>query len=295
LSWDTGLDLAAESHERLRAHPRYAEAVRRFALNMLADGDGDPAIDGILKDAGRSVAALCAAYLDASGGLTLPRLKAMLAGFGVASPGRARALLIFMRYLGYVELLPVHELGKAAVYRPTPRFIQVYRRHHRAVADAVQVLEPAVGRMIERFDAPGVYETFVTQMGDLFLHGSRKGRAAEQPAYFRVFMHRNAGIQVVHALLADAADGDVFPPRRPIAFSASAMARRFKVSRIHISRLMDAAQAEGLLTLGDGMVTLTPSGREAFDWVFANQMIYFLAAAARTVKAMPGLVAEQPV
>jgi hypothetical protein len=286
MSWDADVEISPDRYARMRAHPRYPDAVRRFARNMLRAGESAPDLDGILKDAGRNVAALCAAYLDSSGGLTLPSLKALIAGFGLVSPGRARALLIYLVYLRFVELKPVREHGKPAVYRPTVRFQATYRAHLRAVMDAAQVLEPAVGLLLDRFDAPGVYETFVRQMGDGFLAATRVSHDYE--VYQRVIMHRYAGIQIMHALLADSAEA-VFPPMQPMPFSASSVARRFKVSRVHVRRLIEAAQAEQLLTWSEGAVTFAPKGRNAVDWAYATQMILFLTAAARTLKALPAL------
>jgi hypothetical protein len=81
--------MSDEIYPRLRAEPLYTQAVRRFAANMLAAGDADLALDGILKDAGRNVAALCAVYLHVSGGLTLPRLKTLCAGASPVQDERA--------------------------------------------------------------------------------------------------------------------------------------------------------------------------------------------------------------
>jgi hypothetical protein len=285
MQWDTGPAITAETYARLRADPRYPKAVRTYAANMLAAGDADRLLDGILKDAGRNVAALCAAHLHFSGGLTLPRLKALCASFGLISPGRARALLLYLRYLGYVEHATAHRKGVPALHAPTQRFLDTWRDHMRAVLNAVQILEPAVGFVLDRFDEPGVFETFSKKLCEAFLDAAHQTNV--ETGYFRVFMHRNAGIQIVHALLVAAAD-DVFPPVRPVAFSLSAAARRFHVSRIHVRRLIDAAEHEGLLTLGrDGAIAWTHAGRYAVDDVFATQMIRFLAVAGRTLKACP--------
>ncbi len=292
LSWDTGVRMAPESYDRMRAHPCFPEAVRKYARNMLASRAGDPALDGALKDAGRTMAAFSTAYLHSSGGLTLPRLKELLAGFGIASTGRARALLIYMHYLGFVEPKAARMGGQPAVYSASPRFLQIYRKHQRAVVDAIQVLEPAVGLVLDRFDAPGVFEAFVTHQGDAFLDGTRQGHAPpSQGAYYKAFLHRLGGIQTIMTLLARS-EGDAFPPERPVAFSAAAAAKQFKVSRIHMRRVLDSGVAAGFIELGDGTVRLTPEGRAAVDWSFASQMIVFLTAAARTLKARPDLVAR---
>ena len=278
--WDTGAEITPENYARLRADPRYPQAVRRFAANMLAESDRDPLLDGILKDVGRNVAAVCAAYLHLSGGLTLPRLKALCAGFGTLSAGRARALLIYLRYLKYVEA--AGGPAKPALYVATPCFLDTWRRHQRAVLDATAVADPAAGALLEIFDRPGVFEAFVRHQCEVFFEASQKHDL--NTPYYRTFMHRYGGIQIAHTLLVASA-GDTFPPQHPIPFVISAVARRFKVSRIHVRRLIESGEREGLLKrCGDGALAFTTEGREAIDWVFATQLIFFLAAAGRALK-----------
>jgi hypothetical protein len=287
MQWDLDAPIAPETYARMRAHPRFAAAVRRFTGNMIAACEADAGVDGLLKDAGRSVAGLCAAYLHASGGVTLPRLKALFARFRLVSPGRARALLLYLAYLGYVELMPVREQGKPLLYTPTARFLHIYREHMRAVVDAVAVLEPAAGLVRDGFDAPGVFESFVVHTADGFIEGQQAGH--DYDAYYHVFMHRYAGLQIVHALVAEA-EGDVFPPEGPMAFSMPAAARRFRVSRMHLRRMMEAGEREGFVRLEESTISFTPAGRDAVEWAYASQMITFLAGAARALKDHPELL-----
>jgi hypothetical protein len=290
--WDSGVEISSEVYARLRAEPLYPEAVRRFAANMLAAGDADLALDGILKDAGRNVAAMCAVYLHVSGGLTLSRLKTLCAGFGLASPGRARALLLYLRYLGYVGAPEARARGAQAVYPVAPKLLATWRFHQRAVLDAAAVLEPEIAILIDRFETPGVFETYATLLAEGFL--STVGQFDVDTPYFQVFMHRHAGIQIVHYLLAHA-PGPAFPPLEPISFSISAAAQRFGVSRSHVRRLLEAAEREGLMQrCNDGAVVWAPAGRIAVDNVFATQMIRFLVTAARTIAAYPELFGPLP-
>lgn len=287
LRWETGATISAETYSRLRADPRFPRAVKTYAANMLVEGDSDRLLDGILKDAGRNVAALCAAHLHFSGGLTLPRLKALCASFGLVSPGRARALLLYLRYLGFVERATAHRKGAPALYVCTPRFLNTWRNHLRAVLNTVAILEPAATHVGDHFETPDVFETFSAELCRGFLDTANTNDL--DSAYVRVFLHRNAGIQIVHSLLAANTD-DVFPPVRPVTLSLAAIARRFRVSRIHVRRLIDAAEREGLLSFGaDGAVTFTAEGREALDLMLATQMIRFLSAAAATMAAKPEL------
>lgn len=286
LSWDGYGDDPGVAYDRLRAHPRYSLAVQTFAHSMLAQAEADPALDGILKDAGRNVAAKCLAYLHVTGGLTLPRLKELCASVGLVSPGRARALLLYLRYVGYVQLLPLRHKGAPAQYLPTDRFLKTWRNHMRAMLAAAAAIEGAAGLVLHDLDVVGVFETFVRCISEGYLEGLHN--IDPNSPFFRVFMHRYAGTQLVHLLVT--ATPDAFPPQEPFASSISAAARRFGVSRTHIRRLLVAAEKEGLLRLEqDGTVRLEPSGRDAIDHIYATQILVFLIAAARTLKARPDL------
>jgi hypothetical protein len=271
----------------LRAEPLYPQAIRQFASNMLTAGDSDLALDGILKDAGRNVAAMCAVCLHVTGGLTLPRLKTLCEGFGLASPGRARALLLYLRYLGFVGAPLPRVKGEPAVYPAAPKLLVTWREHQRAVLNAAAAIEPQIAELIDRFEAPGVFETYAALLVEGFLAAVHHFDV--KTSYFHIFMHRYAGIQIVHFLLAHATD-EAFPPIEPIPFSTAGLAQRFGVSRSHVRRLIEAAERAGLIQrCNDGALLWTPAGRKALDDVFATQMIRFLVTAARTMAARPDL------
>lgn len=285
-AWAAPGATAEDRYSRLRASPRYAAAARAFARAMLEQAAADHALDSILKDAGRNVAAKCLAYLHVTGGLTLPRLKALCVETGLVSPGRARALLIYLQYLGYVTAAPRKEAKAPTRYDPTARFLATWHRHMRATLESAAVVEPAVSKVLAGFDEQAVFECYVRCISEGYLEGL-KNVDTEDP-FFRIFMHRYAGTQIVHGLIF--AGQDDFPPRDPIAFHRVEMARRFSVSRLHVRRMMDGAQREGLIRFADdGALVFTPSGRAAVDHIYATQLIVFLVAAARTLGSCPGL------
>ena len=279
-SWVAGARIPESLHARMIAHPAYPTAARALAANMMAAGDADKALDGIFKDAGRYLAAMLAMYLHVSGGLNLPRLKEICAATGFLSPGRARALLIYMRYLGYVVPVSGRVRGEPARYRPTEAFIASWRRHVRAALEAARLIDADVGLLLSRIDEDAVLEHFARVQGE-GLFASAQG-ADQSMAVMRVFIHRHAGTQVIWMMLL--ADDKTFPPAKPIALSVSTLARRFDVSRIHLRRMFDSAKREGLLTLNDdGTVTLLPAMRAMLDTLYATQLIRLLGAAAQTL------------
>jgi len=280
-AWDAGPEDLARLRERLRARPEYPAAARRLAANMLADADGDPALGGLLRDAGRTVAALSAVGLGGAGELTLASLRNYIAGFGLVSPGRASALLNLMLHLKYVQPRAGPPPGRYAL---TPQFLASYARHEASLLDAAAVIEPAVRWVAQGLGAPAVLTRLAAEQGAAFVAGSRQGHGLD--AWYRIFMHRLAGIQMLHGLVARA---DSFPPAGPIPFSAAETSCRFQVSRVHISRMIREAGAAGFIETAPGALGFTEAGRQALDWLYASRLCIHLACAARTLKAHPEL------
>jgi hypothetical protein len=271
--------------DRLRQHPRYPEAAQRLAANLLRDADEDPSLNALLRDAGHNVAALSAVYLNASGDVTLPRLKSFIAGFGLVSPGRARSLLGYMHHLGCMELDPTSASARGAHYRVTAGFLASYKRHEISLLEAISIVEPAVGVLLQNLAAPGVWDALVIEQGDAFVAGSHETTAFA--SLYRVFLHRLAGIQILHDFVARA---KVFPPTGNLPFSSAETARRFKVSRMHVRRLMSEAEQQGFLVLEPGYVRFSAPALEVLHWLYASRLCLHLACAARVLKANPQLV-----
>jgi hypothetical protein len=198
-------DIGRAQYEAVLAHPNFPAAARQLSRSMLDLAAQDAALDGIVKDVGRFTATGLAIYLDATGGLTLARLKELCALNKVTSPGRARAILLYLRFLRYIE--PVDHGSRAARFVPTP------------------------------------------------------------------------------ALATE--DTEHYPPKGEIAFSLSGLARRFRVSRPHVARLLRAAEQEGLIVLsGENRLAFTEMGRTASLELFGTRLSNDLQAAIKLIDAL---------
>lgn len=286
LAWWEAADLnPTAALATLIAHPALGRAVKMLAANMLEVAARDRVLDSLFKDAGRYVAAMWALYLHDTGGLTLARLKEVCARSGLLSPGRARALLLFLEHLGFVERAAAR--GGAALYAPTALFRQAWAAQLRAALEAGRVLEPELDLVLMRGGA-GVLETF----GRIHAEGLLQsiGGEAPIPEFLTVFMHAHAGNQIIWSLLMTV-EGEAFPPERAGPISASALSRSFGVSRVHVNRLFAEADRTGLARMHrDGTVRFEPSAREQMAYLYAAQFMQILAAAAKSARAH-GLVA----
>jgi hypothetical protein len=282
MRWDRD-DLASpESLARMKALPGFAEAARRLNANMLHAYTSDRGVQGIFKDAGRYVAAMLAIYLDVNGGLTLPRLKALGAAFGMISPGRARALLLYLRYLRYVEPVPTPS-GQPARYAPTQAFITAWRRHMVAALEAAAVAEPALEPFMNRLCAPDALDV-VTRIQSEGLRAATEAHGAMTDlTIYQVFVQRHAGSQVLWRLICGS-EGQAFPPLRTPAVPAAEMARLFSVSRIHVRRMLDDAERRGFLSRdADGSLRFSPDAREEVENHFAVQLSSLVRAASKAL------------
>jgi hypothetical protein len=286
MRWRFADGIPEDSYPAVMAHSRFPEAGRALATNMLAAAGADRALDGIFKDAGRYVAAMTAVWLHLSGGLTLPRLKEAGAATGFLSAGRARDLLLFLQHLDFIAQVKPPLGGAPALYEPTPTLMAAWRGHLTAALEAACLVEPAGRLVLARLGEAEVLAAFARAHAETLAEAASRS-INQGSAYQRVFMHRHAGNQIVWTLLTSG-DGEPFPPEGPLQVSASAAARRFAVSRIHIKRMLDDAVREGLLGPGPaGAVVLQAGAREEIRWLYAAQLVHLLVAAARALEAAP--------
>lgn len=291
MQWTVEGHIPQALHERVETHPRFAEAAHALSSGMLAAAQEDKAIDGIAKDLGRSVAAQWAVTLHLTGGLTLPRLKQICAASGLLSPGRARAVLLFLRYLGLVETVADRQAGKPAQYAPTAELQRAWNRITRVRLEAASIIEPAARIILERLDEP----EFIERMNFHFGEGVAAAAAAvdRDTPFMRVILHRHAGMQIVHRMMLSAEPGDDFPPRRPIAVPVASMARQLRVSRTHIKRLFGEAERAGLMTPAEGnAVAFTEEMRASVRYLLSGIFIGQLLCAAKTARDL--LAPEEP-
>jgi hypothetical protein len=287
LAWDTGGPLPAEGFARVAAHPRLAEASRAMASNMLAAAAADPRLDGIFKDAGRYTATTWAMWLHGSGELTLQRLKEASVSSGFLSSGRARDLLNYLIHLEFIEQATPAGIGTPARFALTPAFVESWRSHYRAALQAASVIEPGVSCVLGALAEPDVFDAFARSHSDVLLQASSS--VAQEHPYVRIFLHRHAGNQIVWTLLL--AEGAEFPSREPIQVAIPALASRFGVSRLHLKRVFDEAEQEGLVRREtSGAVTLQDSFCDYVRGTYAGQLLLLLIAAARTARTAPQLV-----
>jgi hypothetical protein len=279
-------DFAAEKAEaEMRAHPRFAEAMNRAVAASLALFDSDPIMRRAMKNMSIQASIFFALYLDASGGLTLARIQQLCAHLGMMSPGRAVAMLAQLRLLRYVEPAVEQPDRRKKLYVPTSQMREAVLRHFHKDLLALALIVPDAQAVADGLGDPAIARKFIERFGESLIAVVRNYE--EQSAAADIFLERQAGLNVLNALLLSGASDDVFPPAGPIRFSIAALARRFGVSRPHVRKLLRDAERKGLLRRDgeEALATLEPTLREAVMHYYASAFVGTAICAHATTSA----------
>lgn len=273
----------------LDAAPGFEAAMAAMAHNMLRVCSDDAALNATFKDAGRYVAAMCASALQDEG-ISLSRLRSLCAAFGIVSSGRVYALLQYMRYLGFIQLWATPDSAGHNCYAATPQFLKSWHVHLKAALSAAGRLNPIGTVAAERLNDPDFAARFcAVQMRTLSTFSQQTDTSSP---LFSVFLHRNAGSQILWTMLAE--NGDQCPPTDSFYVSAAAIVRRFGTSRMHVGRLLRDAQAKGLLESDPvGKYRFTETAIAEIRTFYAWQIGLLMVSAVRTDPAIGFASARQ--
>jgi hypothetical protein len=233
--------LTLEDFGLMIAQPRFEEAARLFFAQSLSRRARFPLFSRVLKDTRRALYGFMVLYLHARDGITLARIRQICEEMNLASPGRAAAILVHMRMIGFVQPAPNQPNKREKRYLPTSELEGAIHAIIRDDLHALSLVEPDVARAEQRLADPEFFRHFVL-------------RAAEGLFTMRhtligttFFAERDAGLGILYEVVLSAEPGDAFPPKGPVRMSIKDLARRHGVSRAHVFRLFRDAEKLGLL------------------------------------------------
>ncbi len=249
-----------------------------MARDMLAVGEANPTLAAIFKDAGRYVAAMCAAALQQEL-ITLPRLQDLCAGFGVLSRGRVYALLQYLRYLGFVRLWGEPSANGPAGYAVASQFLDSWKQHLRTALMAAGEVDSFAIDAAAQLDEKKFFAQFcASQMQNLRTFSQKTDQSS---AIFTVFLNRLGGSQILWLLIAQSGQEDT--PTGVSRVTPASLARQFNVSRMHVGRLLRDAECEGLIERNEmGTFQLTPTAKPQLRVFYGWQVGLLLVTAARS-------------
>jgi hypothetical protein len=207
---------------------------------------------------GRFAAGNWAIYLEATpGGLTTARMSESLKRTTVSGPGRARALLAYLRFIGYVEPAPDAGDGRTRHFRTTVKMRRAFQDRIRRELEVRARLDPAIPALLGRFETdPTAFDAFFVTISEVSF--ANMELAAPRKNELDLFSDRYAGLIILCEMLQRGAPGDSFLPRGPLDFTVAGLALRCDTSRMQVNTLLSRARQAGyLIPTGDGRERLS--------------------------------------
>ena len=267
----------------MMAQPRFADACRRCGRGFLAARDSSPLLARVFRDSTRMFYAMFVLVLDARGPVTLTSLQALCTELGLASPGRAAAMLMHLRMIGYIRRDTGQPDRRVRSYTAAPEMRAAFHLFIRNELSAVALIEPAAQTIADRLDEPEVCRPYLQQLG---LGLTRLLLAPESPV--TLFGQRDGGMAILYHLAASGSDGDAYPPRGPVQVSVAGLARQHGVSRTHVFKLLRDAEDASLLRrdADAGTCILEQPLRDALSRLHALSFIGHAGFAWRALQAI---------
>lgn len=259
----------------LRAHPNFLVATEQLARELVELYRGNRLLNRILNDRGRAIFGMLALYLDAAPddrgvGLTVTRIANLCQETGICSRGRAKAIVMLMRWGGYLEVGPdsgPNRRQKPLV--PSARMISEQIMRLRRIYGSLALLHPGAEEVLAGIDDPPLRMALTRQLGARFKAGFRLQDFAPKAI---LFAERDAGLLIAWSLLISGTPGDTFPPSQPVPVPVAALSRQFFVSRAHVLKLLREAEDLGLIERTPttaGSVRLLPAMHDTMFNLFA--------------------------
>jgi hypothetical protein len=225
------------------AQPRFGDACRASFKGSVARHGRNKLLTRVTRDISRLAYGYLVVYLEARGGITLKGIQELSQAIGVASPGRAQAILFHLRAIGYIQPDTANTNRRSRHYVPSPEMKANLREVLADELRAFSLIEPEAGIAADRLAEPDFFRAFMVRFGEGMVAGL-KNRPARVISHFA---ERNAGLIILWDILLSAQEGDSYPPRGLLKMSVTELAQKYEVSRSHVFRLLRDAETLGLL------------------------------------------------
>ncbi|HEX3864937.1 MAG TPA: hypothetical protein VHY35_24890 [Stellaceae bacterium] len=261
----------------LRRNPRFFEARQSAGLQIVSDHTGSRLLNSVVNDRGRFMIVMFAQYLhhavlpgESEAGLTVGRLRRLCAETGIASPGRATAMLNLMRFAGYVRVASGNGDRRRRVLVPAERLLALQRRRWSRHLTALSLVMPEGSEGLRFFCEPWFESGLVRNMVGEFIRGFRFADFVPELAPY--FERNGALITLLQlAMIADRDVSDAAP------LTISRLASQFGIARTQVRNILDDAENGGLIErtgIAGAPIVALPRLADAIDRFLATSFFY---------------------
>jgi hypothetical protein len=288
LAADAGDLLSGTAVAQTRRHPNFRAAAEAMAANSIASFEAlDTSSRWLMSDLGRASLSWGAVLLaNAPQGLTAAALANGSAAGGVCSRGRAMAFLQYAQTRGLLTAAPGLEPWSRRRLMLAPAFMAPLRAQFRGLVEAAALVAPEVADALPRLQPDAGVRAAVTVA--TLLNATHPELRRNPGGPFReIFLARDGGMRVLQQLMLSQAPGRE-RLLEAAALSRAELARRQRVSRTHVNRILADAQTAGALSLpAPDRVLFTPALSDEVEAYYAGH-IQLMRVIGLALTAQPG-------
>lgn len=241
----------------IQRHPRFIDAIREhYFINDRLYKKQPLFYKVMLQESRLNIVLSMCCFVFGHQASSISDIKALCSRYKIASPNSVIAIVTFLRASGRICTWRSTEDRRKIMIAPTPKGLDELKRYMSGAFGPLKMLYPEANVPLELLDNDDQRHDFFRRAAQYLFRGQTFKKMLPEVG---LFIDKDGGRMIMLYLYLKAVD-KITSRGVVIDYSASALAKEFFVSRIHVSRIIKEAQATGYLEERDvGSIMIYPS------------------------------------
>jgi DNA-binding MarR family transcriptional regulator len=262
---DNHISSRALLHRRdvIKSNPRFSEALKEHdAINDALYKKHPLFYKTMLQESRFNIILSMCCFIFGNQAESVSEIKELCSKYKIASPNSVIAIITILRTTGRIKTWRCPEDRRKTIIEPTQKGLDELKRYMSGAFLPVSILYPAFNINVNLLDSDVLRNNFFRRASEYLFRGLTFRKVLPEVG---LFIEKDGGRMIMLYLYLQAM-GNKTAHGATIDYSASTLAKEFFVSRIHVNRIIKAAQEQGYLKdRGDGRMTIYPAFMELVE------------------------------
>jgi len=262
---DNHISSRALLHRRdvIKSNPRFSEAIKEhYAINDAIYKKQPLFYKTMLQESRFNIILSMCCFIFGNQAESVSEIKELCSKYKIASPNSVIAIITILRTTGRIKTWRCPEDRRKTIIEPTQKGLDELKRYMSGAFLPVSILYPAFNINVNLLDSDVLRNNLFRRASEYLFRGLTFRKVLPEVG---LFIEKDGGRMIMLHLYLQAM-GNKTAHGATIDYSASTLAKEFFVSRIHVNRIIKAAQEQGYLKdRGDGRMTIYPAFMELVE------------------------------
>ncbi|ENA0608791.1 MarR family transcriptional regulator [Enterobacter bugandensis] len=241
----------------IKSNPRFSEAIiEHYNINDSIYKKQPLFYKTMLQESRFNIILSMCCFIFGNQAESVSEIKELCARYEIASPNSVIAIITILKTTGRIKTWRCSEDRRKTRIAPTEKGFNELKRYMSCALIPVSILYPSFNINVNLLDSDVLRNNFFRRAAEYLFRGLTFKKILPEVG---LFIEKDGGRMImlylyVQAIKNKTAHGAV------IDYSASTLAKEFFVSRIHVNRIIKAAQEAGYVKdRGEGRMTIYPA------------------------------------